>query len=106
MSVLTRLVLIQEDVLTIQVTIQIENILINIFEIIHYLYKAIPTCRCFKYFSGNDCEIKSQELIAMKRTASSVSGVAIAIVSLFYVAIFSMDYFKYIHVYLMSKLGY
>lgn len=58
---------------------------------------AIPICKCFKYFSGEDCEIKSDELKAMKQTAAVASVVAITMVTGFYLSIFVGDYFSLVH---------
>ena len=65
---------------------------------------AIPTCKCFKYFSGDDCETKSDELKAMKQTATVASTLAIVVVTSFYVVIFAMDYFKYLHAIVVGLL--
>jgi hypothetical protein len=60
-------------------------------------FEAVPTCNCFKYFSGANCEIKSDELKAMKATASATSAVAIVIMCMFYGTVMLGDYLKYFH---------
>lgn len=60
-------------------------------------FLAIPTCKCFKYFSGEDCDVKSEELKAMKQTAAVASVLAITMVTGFYISIFVGDYFSLAH---------
>jgi len=41
--------------------------------------------------------VKSAEIMAIKKTSTVASAVAITIVIGFYVGVFIMDYFKYLH---------
>jgi hypothetical protein len=60
-------------------------------------FEAVPTCNCYKYFSGANCDIKSEELKAMKATASAASAAAIGIMCMFYGTVLLGDYLKYFH---------
>lgn len=53
---------------------------------------SVPVCKCFKHYSGDDCETKSEELKRIKRTASNMTWVAIGIISLFYASALASDF--------------
>lgn len=65
---------------------------------------TVPACRCFKYFSGDECEIKSEEIKTIRQQTAVMSSLAITIVVGFYCSIFMMDYFKYLHDGLMKRI--
>ena len=69
-----------------------------------YADGTIPKCRCFKFFSGEDCEIQSSEVKVMKTQSKTFSSIAIIIVVGIYFTIFTMDYFKYLHAAVIKKL--
>ena len=37
---------------------------------------TVPTCKCFKFYSGDDCEIKSEVLKKMKQDTAIISIIA------------------------------
>jgi hypothetical protein len=57
---------------------------------------SIAQCNCFSFYSGNDCEIKSQQLIVQKRVATASSYIAIFAISLFYFTFILLDMSKLI----------
>ena len=63
---------------------------------------AIPTCQCFTYYSGADCELKSEELVAMKKMSSAASSTAVVTMSGMYVTFMVMDYLKFAHMTIMA----
>ena len=69
-----------------------------------FINGTVPTCRCFKFFSGDDCEIKSEEIKSMKQQTAVMSTLAIVIVIGFYGSIFMMDFFKYFYTDLMLRI--
>ena len=52
---------------------------------------SVPACKCFKFYSGGDCQVKSEELKAIKRASSNLAAVAITTICLFYVFVVSLD---------------
>ena len=53
------------------------------------------TCACFKNYFGDDCSKETEALKNVKSVKAATSVVAIVTLSIFFVGIMIMDYFKY-----------
>jgi hypothetical protein len=53
------------------------------------------SCKCFQYYSGENCEIYSNYMVYRKVIISIASVLAIIIISSFIILILSNDFFKY-----------
>lgn len=51
----------------------------------------IPTCKCLLFYSGLDCEIKSEQLVIVTNIISMASVIAIISIISFYVIIVLVD---------------
>jgi hypothetical protein len=65
---------------------------------------SIPTCRCFNNYFGNDCEKKSETLKAIQQTISVTSYVAVSFLNFFFIGIFMIDYFSFIHPFIIKLI--
>ena len=53
-----------------------------------------PKCKCIQYFSGDDCEIESQNIITIKKIGGTTVIIAVTIILSFYLFIIFMDIAK------------
>ena len=54
-----------------------------------------PKCKCFNMYEGENCNIQSSQLIAIKAFIKMSSILAIIVIICFYLVILLMDLFKY-----------
>ncbi len=64
------------------------------------------TCACFKNYFGDDCSKETEALKNVKSVKAVTSVVAIITLSIFFVGIMLMDYFKYIHPHVSYRLKF
>jgi hypothetical protein len=55
-----------------------------------------PKCKCFNMYSGDRCELESNELKTTKQIISYSTIIAIAVIIMFYCCFFLMDISKYL----------